>query len=123
MTGMLAKLGLAALVTFATAAGTASTAAAGSDFSLGIYVGGPGYDRDYRDNFGPRNGWRHEQRRHNRLEGCSPRRAVQEARWSGLRRARVHNITPRRVVVSGIRYGQFDRMVFANVRGCPVIRY
>ncbi|MBC7313050.1 MAG: hypothetical protein H5U11_11200 [Rhizobium sp.] len=120
MTGLLAKLGFAALVTFATTVGTVSTAAAGSDFGWGIYVGGgPGYDRDYRDR---RHGWGHEPRRH-RPQGCSPRRAVDEARWSGLRRARVHNVTPRRVVVAGFRHGEFDRMVFANVRGCPVIRY
>ena len=117
MTGMLAKLGLVALVTIASTVGTVSTAAAGSDFGWGIYVGGgPGYDRH-----GPRPGWGHEPRRHHR-EGCSPRRAVEEARWSGLHRARVHNVTPRRVVVAGVRHGYRDRIVFANVRGCPVIR-
>lgn len=121
MAGMLAKLGFAALVTFATTVGTVSTAAADSNFGWGVYVGGgPGYDRHYRDDYRP--GWGHEPRRH-RPQGCSPRRAVEEARWSGLRRARVHNVTPRRVVVAGFRHGEFDRMVFANVRGCPVIRY
>ncbi|SSC64525.1 hypothetical protein [Ciceribacter selenitireducens] len=121
MAGMLAKLGFAALVTFATTVGTVSTAAADSNFGWGVYVGGgPGYDRHYRDDYRP--GWGHEPRRH-RPQGCSPRRAVEEARWSGLRRARVHNVTPRRVVVAGFRHGEFDRMVFANVRGCPIIRY
>lgn len=121
MTGMLARLGFAALVTFATTVGTVSIAAAGSDFGWGVHIGGgPGYDRDYHDGY--RHGWGYEPRRH-RPQGCSPRRAVEEARWSGLRRARVHNITPRRVVVAGFRHGEFDRMVFANVRGCPVIRY
>jgi hypothetical protein len=123
MTGMLAKLGLVALVTFASTVGTVSTAAAGSDFGWGIYVGGgePGYDR--YDRYGHRPGWGYEPRRHHRPEGCSPRRAVQEARWSGLRRARVHDVTPRRIVIAGFRHGEFDRMVFANVRGCPVITY
>ena len=121
MAGMLAKLGFAALVTFATTVGTVSTAAADSNFGWGVYVGGgPGYDRHYRDDYRP--GWGHEPRRH-RPQGCSPRRAVEEARWSGLRRARVHNVTPRRVVVAGFRHGEFDRMVFATVRGCPIIRY
>ncbi|WP_445944957.1 hypothetical protein [Rhizobium sp. CB3060] len=40
----------------------------------------------------------------------------------GLRRARIQNITPRRVVVEGFgRHGP-DRVVFANVPGCPLIR-
>lgn len=122
MTGMLAKFGLVALVTFASTVGTVSTAAAGQDFGWGIYVGGgePGYN--HHDRYGPRPGWGYQPRRH-RPEGCSPRRAVEEARWSGLRRARVHDVTPRRIVVAGYRHGEFDRMVFANVRGCPVITY
>ncbi|WP_454286473.1 hypothetical protein [Rhizobium arsenicireducens] len=120
MTGMLARLGFAALVTFATTIGTVGTAstAAASDIGWGVYIGGgPGYERDRH-----RPGWGHEPRRH-RPQGCSPRRAVEEARWSGLRQARVDNVTPRRVVVAGFRHGKFDRMVFANARGCPVIRY
>ncbi len=122
MTGMLAKFGLVALVTFASTVGTVSTAAAGQDFGWGIYVGGgePGYN--HHDRYGPRPGWGYQPRRH-RPEGCSPRRAVEEARWSGLRRARVQDVTPRRIVVAGFRHGEFDRMVFANVRGCPVITY
>jgi hypothetical protein len=54
---------------------------------------------------------------------CSPIRAVEKARYAGLRNARVTDITPRRVVVSGRGYrGHWDRMFFANVRGCPEIR-
>ncbi|WP_040674546.1 hypothetical protein [Rhizobium grahamii] len=53
---------------------------------------------------------------------CSPVQAVQKARWTGLRYARVTNVTPRRVVVSGRNYRGWDQMVFANVRGCPLIR-
>ncbi|SEH64450.1 hypothetical protein SAMN05216228_100551 [Rhizobium tibeticum] len=53
---------------------------------------------------------------------CSPVQAVQKARWTGLRYARVTTVTPRRVVVSGRNYRGWDRMVFANVRGCPLIR-
>ncbi|MBB3963567.1 hypothetical protein [Rhizobium metallidurans] len=54
---------------------------------------------------------------------CSPVRAVEKARYAGLRNARVTDITPRRVVVSGRGYrGYWDRMFFANVRGCPEIR-
>lgn len=39
-----------------------------------------------------------------------------------VRYARVTNVTPRRVVVSGRNYRGWDQMVFANVRGCPLIR-
>ena len=53
---------------------------------------------------------------------CSPVQAVQKARWTGLRYARVTNVTPRRVVVSGRNHWGWDRIVFANVRGCPLIR-
>lgn len=54
--------------------------------------------------------------------GCSPRMAENIARDYGLRRAQVTNITPRRVVVEGRKRGGWDRMVFANVRGCPLLR-
>jgi len=53
---------------------------------------------------------------------CSPVQAVQKARWAGVRYARVTNVTPRRVVVSGRNYRGWHQMVFANVRGCPLIR-
>ncbi|NML73062.1 hypothetical protein HHL25_02870 [Rhizobium sp. S-51] len=122
MTALFKKLGLAALVTVAAAVGGMSTANAGGDFGWGVYIGGgpgPGYDRDYRH--GDRE-WGHG-RRHHRPEFCAPGHAVEKARWNGLRRAHVQDVTPRRVVVGGFRHGGFDRMVFANVRGCPVIRY
>jgi hypothetical protein len=53
---------------------------------------------------------------------CSPVQAVQKARWSGLRNARVTGITPRRVVVSGRGYRGWEQLAFANVRGCPPMR-
>jgi hypothetical protein len=54
--------------------------------------------------------------------GCSPVQAVQRARFAGLRDARVTSITPRRMVVSGRGYRGWDRMTFANLRGCPMMR-
>ncbi|AJD41904.1 hypothetical protein C9413_11340 [Rhizobium sp. SEMIA 4085] len=54
--------------------------------------------------------------------GCSPVAAVRKARWTGLRDVRVVNVTPRRVVVAGRDRRGWDRMAFANVRGCPLIR-
>ena len=54
--------------------------------------------------------------------GCNPRMAEDIARDYGMRRARVSDVTPRRVIVEGRNRGGWDRMVFANVRGCPLIR-
>ncbi|MBP1852671.1 hypothetical protein [Rhizobium halophytocola] len=56
--------------------------------------------------------------------GCAPFRAVEKARWSGMRHARLEHVSPRRVVVSGYRHHRgYDRMTFANRRGCPVVHY
>jgi len=137
MIDMLRKLGIAALISVTAVTGLAATASTASADSWGVYIGGPGYGVDYRD--GPRHwdrgpivderdrrgerGRRYERaQRHDRGD-CRPNQAVEKAQWSGLRRARIMDITPRRVVVEGVRRGDFDRMVFANVRGCPVIRY
>jgi hypothetical protein len=38
-----------------------------------------------------------------------------------MRRARVVDVSPRRVVVEGMRRGNYRSIVFANARGCPVI--
>ncbi|CAH0341354.1 hypothetical protein [Rhizobium sp. CECT 9324] len=126
MIDMLRKLGIAALVSVTAVTGLAATATTASADSFGIYIGGPAYGVDYRD--GPRH-WDRGPRGHDRdgrgrgRGDCRPNQAVEKAQWSGLRRARIMDITPRRVVVEGVRRGDFDRMVFANVRGCPVIRY
>lgn len=68
-------------------------------------------------------------RRHDRRRGdwgrrgrCSPNLAVAKARDFGLRRARIADISPRRVVVDGFRRGDYRRVVFANDRHCPVLR-
>lgn len=53
--------------------------------------------------------------------GCRPEVAARIARYEGLRHVRIVDISPRRVVVAGRdRYG-WTRLVFANVRGCPLI--
>jgi hypothetical protein len=52
---------------------------------------------------------------------CSPDFAVAKARDFGLRRARIADVTPRKVVVEGFRYGGYSRIVFANDRHCPVL--
>ncbi len=55
------------------------------------------------------------------VRGCSPMEAIRKARYSGLRDVRISNITPRRVVVAGRDRRGWDRMTFANVRGCPLM--
>jgi hypothetical protein len=54
--------------------------------------------------------------------GCDPRQAENIARDFGFRRARVVDITPRRVTVQGWSRRGPDEISFANVRGCPVLR-
>jgi hypothetical protein len=120
MTQKLLTLALAALVSIGGSLGTASFAnAGGPDVRFGIYIddghrGGP--RGDYR------RGWEPPPRYAPPRRGCSPRLAEGIARDMGLRRARVIDVTPRRVVVAGFdRHGR-DRITFANQRGCPLIR-
>lgn len=108
-----AKAGLAALIALGGFSATASTASAGGpEIRFGIYsAGGHGHG-------GP--GWHRERDR--RRDNCSPWFAEEKASRMGLRRARVVDVSPRRVVVAGFHRHGRDRVVFANVRGCPVIR-
>ncbi|MDR6900219.1 hypothetical protein [Rhizobium miluonense] len=100
MTNFFAKAGIAALMAFGAMSATTMTASA-NDFHPGIQQAR--YD-------------------HPRGRMCSPRLAVEKARDIGLRRARIDNITPRRVVVEGFGRRGPDRVVFANAPGCPLIR-
>ncbi|MFT4002819.1 MAG: hypothetical protein QM684_21505 [Rhizobium sp.] len=100
MTNLFAKAGIAAIIALGAISATAVTASA-NDFHPGIHQ--VRYD-------------------HARGRTCSPGLAVQKARGMGLRRARVDNITPRRVVVEGFGRRGPDRVFFANVPGCPLIR-
>lgn len=111
------KAGLLALIAVAGMSFSATTASADPNVRFGIYV-----------NDGHRgNGWgapppRRHHAQNNRRAKCNAGMAEQKASRLGLRRARVVEVTPRRVVVAGMsRHGR-DRMVFANERGCPVIR-
>ena len=51
--------------------------------------------------------------------GCDPQQAVDIASRSGLRRAHIVDISPRRITVDGFTRRGPDEMVFGNVRGCP----
>ncbi|SFB48162.1 hypothetical protein SAMN03159496_04119 [Rhizobium sp. NFR07] len=110
-----AKLGLAAIIALTGLSATVNTAAA-SEPRFGMYVQHNDRDR----------GWdRHHGRRHDRHHGrpgCSPWRAEDKASRMGLRRARVVDVSRRAVVVAGRGWHGRDRIVFANERGCPVIR-
>jgi hypothetical protein len=113
MTNRFAKVGIAAAMAFTAVFASVSTASA-NGIGFGIYVDGPGRGWDHR---GPGRGWDGPRHR-----ACAPAHAVEKARSSGLRRAHVSDVSPRRVVISGLRHGHPDRMVFANARGCPLIR-
>ncbi|PKA40599.1 hypothetical protein CWR43_29005 [Rhizobium sullae] len=103
MTNFIAKASFAALLAIASIPATVSTAAA-AGAERGFIV-----DAQYH-------------RPPPVYRGCSPVIAVRAARWSGLRDVRVVNVTPRRVVVAGRDRRGWDRMTFANLRGCPLIR-
>ena len=115
-----AVLGLGALTAVAPAASAAG---------LDVTVETVGYRNGFleiRDHDRGRDRW---DRRHDRRHGdwggrrgrCAPGLAVAKARDFGLRRARIADVTPRRVVVEGFRYQHYGRMVFANDRHCPVL--
>ncbi len=118
MTSLLTRIGLAAIVALTGISATASTAAA-SDRGFGINGNGiyvQYYDR-HRDRDRDRD-WR----RHHGRPGCSPERALNKAERMGLRRVRIADMSRRAVVVVGRDRNGRDRVVFANERGCPVIR-
>ena len=87
------------------------------DYDGGWDRGRRGHDRDRWDD--------RRDRRHGdwgRRGRCSPDLAVAKARDFGMRRARVVDVSPRRVVVEGFRHGDYRRIVFINDRGCPIWR-
>lgn len=105
---------LIAIGTLFGAAVTTSTAAeAGPRVSFGIEVGN---DRRYGRHHDRRwNGWDRPRR-----AVCRPGRALRKARRMGVRRAYVHRVGRRGVVVGGRRYGERVRIGFARAPGCPV---
>lgn len=100
MTHFLAKASLAALLALCSIPATTSTAAAA----------------------GPQTSFVVEAQYHRPIRGCSPMRAVRKARYFGLRNAHITRMSPRVIVVAGRDRRGWDRMTFANVRGCPLIR-
>ncbi|OHV23484.1 hypothetical protein B5K08_16095 [Rhizobium leguminosarum bv. trifolii] len=100
MTHFLTKACLAAVLALGAIPATVSTAAAA----------------------GPQTNFVVEAQYHRPIRGCSPMRAVHKARYLGLRDARITRMSPRVVVVAGRDRRGWDRITFANVRGCPLIR-
>jgi Ni/Co efflux regulator RcnB len=114
MTSLIAKAGLAALVALTGLSALAPAASAASP-ELAIQVQYRDRDRD-RDR-----DWRPD-RPHRRPQGCAPGFAENKANRLGLRRTRVVDVSRRTVTVVGFGRRGPERIVFANVRGCPVIR-
>lgn len=99
MNSIFAKAGIAAFIALG-AVSVAVSAASANEFSAGVQ----------KVRYEP-----------NRPGVCSPIVAVQKAREVGMRRAHIANITQRRIVVEGRNYHGPDRIVFANIPGCPRI--
>ncbi len=125
-----AVLGLGALTAFVPAASAAGLSVTIDNVGyrngfLQVQDYDGGWDRRGRD----RDRWDDRRDRRDRRHGdwggrgrCSPDLAVAKARDFGMRRARVVDMSPRRVVVEGIRRGDYTRMIFVNDRGCPIWR-
>ena len=114
-----AVLGLGALT-----ASVPAASAAGIEMSVETVGYRSGF-LEVRDHDRGRDRW---DRRHDRRHGdwgrrgrCSPNLAVAKARDFGMRRARIADVSPRRVVVEGFRRGGYSRIIFANDRHCPVL--
>lgn len=106
-----AAIGLAVVFTAGASANAASPASAPSvstaKYSSGINI-------DYR-------GHRHQAGPHHRGPACSVESAKMKAHRMGIRNARVIH-RGKSVQVRGFRHGRPTGVVFANVRGCPIIR-
>ncbi|WP_377289652.1 hypothetical protein [Rhizobium sp. SG2393] len=96
--------------------GMAVTAPAAKADTLEFRIGPGGVDMRERPRWGHHDRWDRDRRGR-----CHPGLAVEKARDYGFRRAQVVDVTPRRVVVEGRRFGDYRTISFANVRGCPVL--
>lgn len=126
MKQIFAKLALAGMIGL-TGFGATLAPAAADTLTFGIHSGGV-VDVQYRDRdrYGDERDWDRDRRHRPSWGGerrgrCDPRLAQEKARDFGMRRARVVDVSPRRVVVEGMRRGNYRSMVFANARGCPVL--
>lgn len=103
---------LAALIAVGATAAATSQASAGQ-VQFGVTFGTPGYGPQWgsRPSWGAPRGY------------CQPRLAVNKARNLGVRSARIVGRDRNRIIVRGWRHGHRTRVVFANARRCPVVRF
>lgn len=115
MNNIFTKVAIAAVLGLSTLAAIPATASARD---TGIYIGVSGHrhHETYYHHHNPR----HDRRGYR--ESCSSGQAEYKASRFGLRAAHVIRRTPGRVVVEGRRHHYHQRIVFANTRGCPIIR-
>jgi hypothetical protein len=109
MTSFFTKAALATLIGLGSIA-TVPVAASARDVGIVVEVGH--HDRHYKR---PHH-WRPRQ-------ACSNREAIWRAKSAGLRGAHVAGRGRNRIVVEGRRGHRFDRMVIADRRGCPIVRW
>lgn len=114
MTSLFTKAALATLIGLGSIA-TVPAAASARDVGIVVQVGHN--DRHYKR---PHH-WRPPHWR--QRNACTNREAVWRAKSTGLRGAYIAGRGRNRIVVQGHRGHRFDRMVIANRRGCPVIRW
>jgi hypothetical protein len=128
MRKIFAKLALAGFIGL-TGFGATVAPASADTLTFGIHSGSGVVDVQYRDRdrYGDERDWDGDRRGRGdgwgreRRGRCAPWLAVDKARSYGLRRAHVADVSRRSVVVEGRRRGDYRQIVFANVRGCPVI--
>lgn len=108
MKQFIAKAGLALAVAVTSLVAPLASASASDGLRVEVQY------RDHHRWDGPRH--------HRERDRCAPWQAERKASRMGLRRAHVVDVNRRVVVVSGFNRHGRDRMVFANVRGCPLIR-
>lgn len=118
MTSMIVKAGIAALIALTGLSATAPTAAAAGPGLIEVQY----RDHDRNRDWDRGRNWRPDRRPDRRPAGCSPWMAEAKADRMGLRRTRVVDVSRRSVTVVGFGRRGPDRVVFANVRGCPLIR-
>jgi hypothetical protein len=121
MTSIFTKAAVAAVLALSTLA-TIPAVASAQDARIHIGVTGPGDNHDQRMDNRHDNHYRPRPDRRDFRVSCSSGQAVEKAARTGLRDAHVVRRDGGRVIVEGRRHHRLDRIVFANTRGCPIIR-
>ena len=114
---MFTKVLKAAAIAATLAIGTVAGTGAASAHDRGITFG----NSDFSITFGSGQRHRHfHDDRGFRRNACRPRRALRKAKRRGLRRAYIHRVGQRGVIVKGRHRGERVTVGIANRRGCPV---